>query len=105
MRCKLLVRGIIGAAARRPACVTACHPTIPTIGLKPVGDVAAADVVAVLDRVWDRPELARRTVRRMSTTMKWAMGRGLRETDPTAAAVAAMGVRGTRLWVQVMCAA
>ena len=61
-----------------------------TIGPTPVADVAAADVVAVLDRVWDRPELARRTARRISTTMKWAMGRGLRETDPTAAAVAAM---------------
>ncbi|MDE0656775.1 MAG: tyrosine-type recombinase/integrase [Acidimicrobiaceae bacterium] len=62
----------------------------PTIGPMPVADVTAADVVAVLDRVWDRPELARRTARRISTTMKWAMGRGLRETDPTAAAVAAM---------------
>ena len=61
-----------------------------TIGAMPVADVAAADVVAVLDRVWDRPELARRTARRISTTMKWAMGRGLRDTDPTAAAVAAM---------------
>ena len=61
-----------------------------TIGAMPVADVAAADVVAVLDRVWDRPELARRAARRISTTMKWAMGRGLRETDPTAAAVAAM---------------
>ena len=62
----------------------------PTIGPMPVADVSAADVVAVLDRVWDRPELARRTARRISTTMKWAMGRGLRETDPTSAAVAAM---------------
>lgn len=62
----------------------------PTIGPMPIGEVAAADVVAVLDRVWDRPELARRTARRISTTMKWAMGRGLRESDPAAAAVAAM---------------
>ncbi len=62
----------------------------PTIGAMAVADVAAADVVAVLDRVWDRPELARRTARRISTTMKWAMGRGLREIDPTSAAVAAM---------------
>ena len=62
----------------------------PTIGPKPIADVAAADVVEVLDRVWDRPELARRTARRISTTMTWSMGRGLRETDPTAAAVAAM---------------
>ena len=62
----------------------------PTIGPMPVADVSAADVVAVLDRVWDRPELARRTARRIATTMKWAMGRGLRETDPTSAAVAAM---------------
>ena len=61
-----------------------------TIGAMPVGEVAATDIVTVLDRVWDRPELARRTARRISTTMKWAMGRGLRETDPTAAAVAAM---------------
>lgn len=66
------------------------HHIDPTIGSMPVADVAAADVVAVLDRVWDRPELARRTARRISTTMKWAMGRGLRETDPTSAAVAAM---------------
>ena len=58
-----------------------------TIGPMPVADVAAADIVAVLDRVWDRPELARRTAQRISTTMTWAMGRGLRETDPTAAAV------------------
>ena len=35
----------------------------PTIGPMPVADVSAADVVAVLDRVWDRPELARRTAR------------------------------------------
>ena len=61
-----------------------------TIGPMPVADVAAADIVAVLDRVWDRPELARRTARRISTTMKWAMGRGLRENDSTEAAVAAM---------------
>ena len=61
-----------------------------TIGAMAVGEVAAADVVAVLDRVWDRPELARRTAQRISTTMKYAMGRGLRESDPTAAAVAAM---------------
>ena len=66
------------------------HHIDPTIGSMPVADVAAADVVAVLDRVWDRPELARRTARRISTTMKWAMGRGLREIDPTSAAVAAM---------------
>ena len=66
------------------------HHIAPTIGPKPVAEVTAADVVAVLDRVWDRPELARRTARRISTTMKWAMGRGLRETDPTAGAVAAM---------------
>ena len=61
-----------------------------TIGPMPIADVAAADIVAVLDRVWDRPELARRTARRISTTMKWAMGRGLRDSDPTEAAVAAM---------------
>ena len=61
-----------------------------TIGPMPIAQVAAADVVAVLDRVWDRPELARRTARRISATMRWAMGRGLRETDPVAAAVAAM---------------
>ncbi len=62
----------------------------PTIGPMPVADVAAADVVSVLDRVWDRPELARRTVRRISTTMQWAMGRDLRDSDPTAAAKASM---------------
>ena len=61
-----------------------------TIGPMPIAQVAAADVVAVLDRVWDRPELARRTARRISATMRWAMGRGLRETDPVAASVAAM---------------
>ena len=66
------------------------HHIDPTIGAIAVADVAAADVVAVLDRVWGRPELARRTARRISTTMKWAMGRGLRETDPTSAAVTAM---------------
>ena len=62
----------------------------PTIGPMPIAQVAAADVVAVLDRVWDRPELARRTARRISATMRWAMGRGLRGADPVAAAVAAM---------------
>lgn len=62
----------------------------PTIGSMPIADVAAADVVSVLDRVWDRPELARRTVRRISTTMQWAMGRGLRDSDPTPAAKASM---------------
>ena len=66
------------------------HHIAPTIGPKPVADVTAADIVSVLDRVWDRPELARRTVRRISTTMKWAMGRGLAESDPTAAAKASM---------------
>ena len=66
------------------------HHIEPTIGPKPVADVTAADIVAVLDRVWDRPELARRTVRRISVTMQWAMGRGLTESDPTAAAKASM---------------
>ncbi len=66
------------------------HHIEPTIGPKPVADVTAADIVAVLDRVWDRPELARRTVRRISVTMQWAMGRGLAESDPTAAAKASM---------------
>ena len=65
----------------------------PTIGSMPVAEVKAADVLTVLDRVWDRPELGRRTARRISTTMRWAMGRGLRETDPTAAAVAALPKR------------
>ena len=64
-----------------------------TIGPMPVAEVTAADVVAVLDRVWDRPELARRTAQRISTTMKYAMGRGLREADPTAAALAAQKQR------------
>lgn len=66
------------------------HHIDPTIGPKPVADVTAADIVSVLDKVWDRPELARRTVRRISTTMQWAMGRGLADSDPTAAAKASM---------------
>ena len=65
----------------------------PTIGSMPVAEVKAADILTVLDRVWDRPELGRRTARRISTTMRWAMGRGLRETDPTAAAVATLPKR------------
>ena len=62
----------------------------PTIGPMPVAEVGVADVLAVLDRIWDKPETARRAARRISATMKWAMGRGLRETDPTPAAVAAL---------------
>ena len=69
----------------------------PTIGSMPVAEVKAADILTVLDRVWDRPELARRTARRISTTMRWAMGRGLRETDPTAAAVAALPKRNNNV--------
>ena len=69
----------------------------PTIGSMPVAEVKAADILTVLDRVWDRPELARRTARRISTTMRWAMGRGLRETDPPAAAVAALPKRNNNV--------
>ena len=73
------------------------HHIAPTIGSMPVAEVRSADILTVLDRVWDRPELARRTARRISTTMRWAMGRGLRETDPTAAAVAALPKRNNNV--------
>ena len=47
----------------------------PLIGDRPVGEVARADVVAVLSPIWlATPETARRVLQRIDRVMRWAVG-------------------------------
>ena len=56
---------------------------LPRIGSMPVCDVASADVLATLRRIWHvRPETARRVRQRMSAVMEWAIAMQFRTDNP-----------------------
>jgi len=56
---------------------------LPKIGPKRVGDVTAADVLAVLVPIWTaKQETARRVKQRLSAIMKWAAAQGYRTDNP-----------------------
>lgn len=55
----------------------------PRIGGIKVGDVTAADVLAVLSPIWnEKRETARRVKQRMGTVLKWAVAQGWRQDNP-----------------------
>lgn len=55
----------------------------PRLGSMKVGDVAAADVLAVLSPIWTtKRETARRVKQRIGTVMKWAIAQGWRHDNP-----------------------
>ena len=55
----------------------------PRIGDRPVSDVTAQDVMAVLLPIWhSKPETAKRIRQRIGTVMKWAIAEGHRLDNP-----------------------
>ena len=62
----------------------------PRIGDRPVSDVTAQDVMAVLLPIWhSRAETARRVRQRIGTVMKWAIAEGFRTDNPAGEAIGA----------------
>lgn len=55
----------------------------PHIGKIKIGDINTSDILRVLTPIWnDKHETARRVRQRISTVMKWAIGKGWRQDDP-----------------------
>jgi integrase len=62
----------------------------PVLGAKPVGDIAAADIIRALASVWtEKPETGRRVRQRICATLDYAHARGWRATEAPARALAA----------------
>lgn len=62
-----------------------------TLRDRPVADVQATDVLAVVMPIWsDKHITASRVLRRISTVLKWAVAEGLRQDDPCPAVRAAL---------------
>ena len=67
----------------------------PVIGAKPVSDITAADVLAVLSPHWtSKRETMRRLKGRIAAVMAWAIAEGHRDDDPTATIVKALPRNG-----------
>jgi len=70
---------------------------MPALGHKRIDQINVGDILEVLAEPWaTRPATARRLAGRISTVLTWAVGAGYRESDPTAAAVAALPRQATR---------
>ena len=68
----------------------------PRIGAKPVGEVNATDILAVVGPIWaDRRETARKVLGRIRTVLRWAVAEGLRADEPCDAVRAALPSNGT----------
>ena len=64
---------------------------MPALGPKRIDQITVGDILAVLAEPWaTRPATAQRLAGRISAVLTWAVGAGHRESDPTAAAVAAL---------------
>lgn len=64
-------------------------------GPSKISDVSTADVLAALSPIWvSKPETARRVRQRIGTVMSWAIAKGWRRDDPTAAIAAALPRQG-----------
>ena len=62
----------------------------PRIGRKRVGEVATADVLAILKPIWSsKPATARAVRQRIGAVMKWAIAKGYRPDNPAGDAIAA----------------
>lgn len=58
---------------------------------RPVADIRAADMLAVVLPIWlEKNSTADRVLRRISTVLKWAVAEGLRHDDPSPAVRAAL---------------
>ena len=67
----------------------------PRLATRPVADITAADILAVVAPIWaDRRETARKLLGRIRAVLRWAMAEGLRDDDPTAAVTAALPKNG-----------
>jgi len=65
--------------------------TFPKMGRIRVADVAAADVLGVLQPIWlEKPETARRVRQRIGLVMKWAIAQGWRLDNPADAIAQAL---------------
>jgi integrase len=67
----------------------------PTLGQRPVGDIGADDVLAVLSPIWfEKPETAKRVLQRMEAVFKSAILRGHRErASPCVGVAQELGTR------------
>ena len=64
----------------------------PRLGMKWVGKVTSADLVACLEPIWHtKPETARQVLSHIRAVMQWAEGKGYRSDDPTRVVSAALG--------------
>lgn len=64
--------------------------SIPRRGKLGVSDIFAADVMAVLPRIWNnKPETTRRVRQRVGAIMKWAVAQGHRPDNPAGDALGA----------------
>ena len=67
----------------------------PQLGAKPIAEVDAADILAVVGPIWaDRRETARKVLGRIRTVLRWAVAEGLRRDDPSDAVRAALPKNG-----------
>ena len=70
---------------------------MPALGHKRIDQINVGDILEVLAEPWaTRPATARRIAGRISVVLTWAVGAGHRESDPTAAAVAALPRQAAR---------
>ena len=55
----------------------------PVIGNRPVSEITSAAVMAIVSPLWhDKPEMARKVLRRLSAVMTWAIAGGYRADNP-----------------------
>ena len=67
----------------------------PTLGRKPVSEITAQDILAVLTPNWnEKRETMRRVKQRIGAVMKWAVAEGHREGDPVPSVTAALPKNG-----------
>ncbi|MDA9982512.1 tyrosine-type recombinase/integrase [Gammaproteobacteria bacterium] len=70
----------------------------PYIGTKKMDAITSADVLTVLSPIWiEKAETAARVRQRISTVMKWAIGKGWRSDNPAADIQAALPKRKKRV--------
>ena len=71
---------------------------MPKLGGRPVNRITTADVMGVLQPIWnEKRETAKRLRRRISAVMRWAEAQGYREDDPAGGAIgAALPKNGVR---------
>ena len=66
-----------------------------SLGDRPVGEIDAADILAVVAPIWaTRRETARKLLGRIRAVVRWAVAEGLRDSDPTDSVRAALPKNG-----------